>query len=145
MAGAIALLVISCGALAAGWGHVKTARRMRGFATTRGTVIGRELATLTGGEREGRWGTGGGYRPQVIYTYEVDGETFTSNRWSYAARGFKKRIAEQQLAAVPDEVDVHYDPAAPHEAYLQTNTPTVGYLLLAGGVLGVLIGLTLLV
>jgi hypothetical protein len=112
VAGAIALLVLSCGALVAGWGYVKTARRMGAFATTPGTVIARELATLTGGEREGRWGKGGSYRPQVTYTYEVE---------------------------------VHYDPAAPNEAYLETQTPTVGYLLVTGGGLGVLLALALLV
>jgi hypothetical protein len=25
--------------------------------------------------------------------------------------------------ALPDEADVHYNPAAPQDAYLQTNTP----------------------
>ena len=145
MASALFLLVLSCGALAAGWGYVRTARRMRGFATTRGTVIARELATLTGGYREGRWGKGGNYRPKVTYTYVVDGVTYTSDRSSYAARGFKQSVAEQQLAALPDEVDVHYDPAAPGEAYLETHSPTVGYGLVAGGGLGGLIALVLLV
>lgn len=144
MASAIFLLVLSAGALGAGWGYVRTARRMRAFVTTRGTVVGRELATLSGGEREGRFGKGGRYRPKVTYTYAVDGVTYTSDRSSYAARGFKQSIAEQQLAALPDEVDVHYDPAAPGEAYLDTHTPTVGIVLLAGGVIGVLIGLVLL-
>jgi hypothetical protein len=41
---------------------------------------------------------------------------------------------------VPDEVEVRYDPAAPDQAYLETHTPRIGYALLAGGALGILIG-----
>src|SRR3954452_15234823 len=118
MVSALFLLVLSIGMIAAGWGYVKTARRMRAFATPRGTVVGRDVTTLTGGYREGRWGKGGNYRPLVIYTYEVAGVAYTSDRSSYAARGYKREIVERQLAALPDEVDVYYDPASPKEAYL---------------------------
>jgi hypothetical protein len=49
--------VISFAAIAAGWTYVRTARRMRSFATTRGTVIDGELAAvLSTASREGRWG-----------------------------------------------------------------------------------------
>ena len=145
MASAIFLLVLSVGMIAAGWGYVKTARRMRAFETTRGTVIGRDVTTLTGGYREGRWGRGGNYRPLVIYTYEVGGVSYTSDRSSYAARGFKRSVVEQQLAALPDEVDVYYDPASPQEAYLERHSPTIGNFLVAGGAVGVLIAVLLLV
>jgi hypothetical protein len=141
VAGAIAILVISCGAIAAGWGYVRTARRMRSFATTRGTVIARSVVAIPGGSREGRFGRGGGYRPQATYRYEVDGVSHTSDRWGYAFRGLKHSLAEQRVNALPDEVEVHYDPAAPGEAYLETQTPRVGYWLVGGGGLGVLIGL----
>ena len=145
MAAAVALLVISLGAILAGRGYVKTARRMRGFATTRGRVVARELAPVSGGTREGRWGRGGGYRPKVTYTYVVDGSSHTSDKTSYAHRGLKKSIAEQELAAIPDDVDVHYDPAAPDEAYLTTHTPRTGYWFIAGEVAGVLFALLLAV
>jgi hypothetical protein len=141
VASAIAILVLSCGALAAGWGYVRTARRMRLFRTTPGTVVARELATLSGGHREGRWGKGGNYRAKVTYTYAVDGVSYTSDRSSYAHRGFRRGIAEQQLAAIPDEVTVHYDPAAPEEAFLERHTPTIGYVLLAGGAFGAMCAL----
>jgi len=38
---------------------------------------------------------------------------------------------------------VHYNPASPDEAYLELNTPTIGYWFVAGGALGALIGLVL--
>jgi hypothetical protein len=144
VAAAIFLMVLSLGAIAAGWGYVRTARRMRGFATTRGRVTARGVTALRGGEREGRFGQGGGYQPQVTYDYSVGGVAYTSDRWSYAARGLRRALAEQTAAAVPDEVDVFYDPASPGEAYLHTHTPRMGYWLLAGGVLGLLVGLVAL-
>jgi uncharacterized protein DUF3592 len=144
VAAAIALVVISLGAIAAGRGYVKTARSMRSFRTTRGRVVAREVVIVPGAGREGRWGKGGRYRPKVTYTYAVGGVSYTSDRTSYALRGLRQGVAEQELAAIPDEVDVHYDPAAPGEAYLETHTPRIGTFLIAGGALGLLVALIIL-
>jgi hypothetical protein len=136
---AIFVLVISCGAIAAGAGYVRTSRRMRTFATTRGTVTGREVVRLPGAiARDARWGKGGGWMPKVTYTYVVDGMTCTSDRLGYAYRGFRHSIAERQLGAIPDEVDVLYDPRNPQEAYLERHRPALGVVLVAGGIVGVL-------
>ena len=133
------LLVLAAGAIAAGVGYVRAARRMRGFAVARGRVVGREVTTLpTCDRREGVWGSGGGSMPKVTYTYEVDGRTYTSDRWSYAYKGLKRAVAQRMADAVPDEVDVHYNPADPAEAYLETNSATAGVLITG---LGVLMGL----
>jgi Protein of unknown function (DUF3592) len=141
----IFLLVLAAGAIAAGRGYVQTARRMRAFATTRGTVTARGVTTAPGGDtREGRYGQGGGYQPHVTYDYEVGGVAYTSDRWSYATRGLKRSLAEETAAAVPGEVEVHYDAAKPQEAYLHTHTPRLGYWLVALGVALALIGLVAL-
>jgi hypothetical protein len=145
LAAAIALFVISLGAILAGQGYVKTARRMRNYETTRGRVTERELATVAGDTREGRWGKGGGYRPKVTYVFSVDGVEHTSDKTTYAHRGLKKALAEQQLAAIADEVDVYYDPASPDDAYLEKHTPGMGYWFLGGGGVGVLIALAIAV
>lgn len=144
MVAAIAILVISAGAILAGRGYVRTAQKMRSFATTRGHVTAREVVMMAGLSREGRWGQGGNYRPKVTYDYSVDGVAYTCDRTTYAHRGLRRSLAEQQLAAIPDEVDVYYDPAAPQEAYLEKHSPTLGRYLLAGGGVGVLFGLILL-
>jgi len=141
MASAIFIVVLSCGAIVAGRGYVRTARRMRSYATVRGRVLAKEVTALPGGAREGRWGKGGGSMPKVTYAYTVDGVAYTADRWSYAMRGYKRSVVEQQLAALPDEVDVHYDPQAPQEAYLETHSPTLGRVLVGGGILGLLVGI----
>ncbi len=141
----IVILIISAGAVLAGWGFVRATRRMRSYQTTRGTVIGRELAAMPLDTREGRWGKGGGYQPKVTYVYTVGGVSYTSDRWSYAAAGLRHDLAQKTLDAVPDQVDVHYDPRAPQQACLQIQSPGRGYLVLIGGALGMLAALAALV
>jgi len=48
-------------------------------------------------------------------------------------------VAEQRLAAMEDDVVVHYDPASPDDAYLHLNSPRLGYVLLAAGAVGVIV------
>jgi len=141
LAAAIALFVISLGAILAGQGYIKTGRRMRSYLTTRGRVVGRELAVVAGGTREGRWGKGGGYWAKATYDYTVGGTGYRSDKTTYAHRGLKKALAEQKLAAIPDEVDVYYDAGDPNQAYLERHTPGLGYWLVGGGVFGVLLAL----
>ena len=146
MAGGIALLVISLGMTAAGVGYVRTARRMRSYMTTRGTIVERSLGRMPSMGRpttDPLFGKGGSYTVNVAYTYDVGGTSYRSDKLSYAQKGWRKNVAENKLAAIPDQVDVHYDPAAPEEAYLETNTPTLGWFLTGGGILGMLIGLVL--
>jgi hypothetical protein len=141
----IAVLIISCGAIAAGYGYVRVGRQMRSYRTVKGRVIGREVAVIPGSVgREGRWGRGGRYSPKVTYIYSVDGVSFTSDRWSYAGNGLKRSVAERQLAAVPDHVTVFYDPAAPDQAYLQRHTPALGYAMVAGGAIALVAALVAL-
>jgi hypothetical protein len=138
----ILVLIVACGAIAAGYGYVRAARRMRFYRTVEGDVVGREVAVVPGSAGgEGTGGSGGRYSPKVTYTYVVDGVSYTSDRWSFAGNGLKRSVAEQQLAAVPDRVTVFYDPNAPAQAYLHTHTPRVGYALLMGGAIAALAAL----
>ena len=79
-----------------------------------------------------------------LQLHSSTGASFTSDRLSYARRGLKRSLAEQRLAAIADEVDVYYNPAAPEEAYLITHDPKLGIVVLAGGGVGAAIGLLLL-
>ena len=82
--------------------------------------------------------------PAVTYAYAVAGADYTSDKYSYAFRGLKQELARQEVDAIPDQVDVYYDPAKPSEAYLNKHTPTIGRWLIAGGIVGILIGLVVL-
>jgi hypothetical protein len=75
--------------------------------------------------------------------FTVDGVEHTSDKTSYAHRGLRKSLAEQALAAIGDDVDVHYDPSDPEQAYLDKHTPRMGYWFIGGGVIGVLFALLL--
>jgi hypothetical protein len=140
MAEGIFALVIFGGMLVAGVSYIRTAHRMRTFATTRGRIVGREVVDdINFDNQEAVFGDGGGFTPKYTYTYAVGATTYTGDKLGYATRGYRKRLVEQKLAAMPDEVDVHYDPANPRDAYLELNTPTMGWWFIAGGTLGVLV------
>jgi hypothetical protein len=138
MAATLFLLALSCGAIAVGAGYVRTARRMRSYATGRGKILTRDVIVVPGtvDTREGRWGQGGGYTPAVTYAYTVAGTDYTGDRIGYAYRGYRRSVAEQRLAAIPDEVDVHYDPDEPQKAYLEKHRPRLGLALVTGGTIG---------
>lgn len=141
---AIALLVIAAGMVAAGAGHVRKAHAMRHFRSTTGQVLSRGVAATSVSAREGVWGRGGGYTPAVTYRYEVDGQAFTGDRVGYVRRGLRRSLAEQAAAAYPDTVEVWFDPASPGDAYLERHTPGLGWALVAGGSLMVLVAVVLL-
>ena len=139
MAAAIATLVIGLGALIAGLGYVRKAKAMRGFASTAGTVIQREVVPAPGGDTtEGVWGEGGGYMPKVTYRFTAGGKERTGDRFSYAYQGLKKSVAEKRLAAIPEQVTVWFDPKNPDDAYLLRHTPTVGWFLIVPGAIAAL-------
>jgi hypothetical protein len=136
VAAAIFVLVIAAGAIAAGVGYIRIARRMRSYRSTPGRVLTREVVAVRGDTREGVWGRGGGYAPKITYQYSVAGRELTGDRVSYALRGLKRSIAEQQAAAYPDEVAVWFDPNDPQQAFLERHSPGLGWALVAGGVVG---------
>ena len=145
MLAGIFVLVIAAGAIAAGVGYIRTARRMRGFATTRGRIVSREVYDdINFSNVEARFGQGGGFTPKFTYTFEVDRKSYTGDKLGYTTRGYKKSVVEQKLAAMPDDVDVHYNPADPTEAYLETNSATGGWLLMLLGDVLALIGVVLI-
>ena len=134
MFSAVFLLVLSLGAIVAGRGYVQKSRAMRHYRSVRANVIAREVVlTPSGGTREGRFGDGGGYMAKVTYKYVVDGQQFVSDHMAFAFRGLRRSLAEQRLAAIPDEIEAWYNPEDPKEAYVERHTPTIGYFLVAGG------------
>lgn len=136
MASALFVLIIGLGAFVAGVGYIRKAHAMRFFRSTSGKVIAREVVAVPGANtREGVYGKGGGYAPSVRYRYSVEGRELESAKLRYAPQGRKRSIAEADLALIPDDVTVWYDPRKPEEAYLERHTPALGYFFVAlGGV-----------
>lgn len=134
MLAAVFVLVIACASVLAGRGYVRKARAMRSFQRVPGVVLTREVvASPPGQRREGLFGEGGGSMPKVTYAYRVDGKDYVGGRIRYASRGLKREVAEKALAAIPDQVDVWFDPASPSDAYLERHAPALGWALLIGG------------
>jgi hypothetical protein len=146
LAGLFALL-IAAGAIAAGVGQIRIARRMRFFQKTRGRILTREVYDdINFSNQEGKWGKGGGYTPRYTYSYEVGGVPYTGTKFTYTVRGYKKSIVQQMIDAMPDDVDVYYDPDDPGEAYLALEkSPTIGWVLIGTGVVIALFGLAFVV
>lgn len=145
MLGAVFVLVIALGAIVAGAGYVRTAGAMRGFQPTIGRVLARDVAPVSADRIEGRWGKGGGYAPKITYAYSAGGEEIVGDRLSYAARGLKLAIARERAEAYPDEVTVWVDPADPRRAFLERHTPTTGWVFIAGGAVGALGAIVVLI
>lgn len=137
MATQIFVLVLGLAFVWVGNMYSSLARRMRSFKSVPGRVIGREVAVMASGTREGRYGEGGGYTPQVTYRYVVDGVEHESNKLARGRRGYRRSVAERKLAEIPDQVVVWYDPEKPSEAYLQKHGPALGYAILVLGVCSV--------
>jgi uncharacterized SAM-binding protein YcdF (DUF218 family) len=143
MLAAVFILLLAVGAIVAGSGYSRLARRMRTFRSAPGRVFARDVVLVPGGStRTGALGDGGGYMPHVRYRYTVDGVELESDKTSFANQGWKRAVAELKLLAIPDDVVVWYDPNKPGEAYLVRHTPTLGYLFIGCGILAALCSLS---
>ncbi|MEX2443890.1 MAG: DUF3592 domain-containing protein [Alkalispirochaeta sp.] len=68
------------------------------------------------------------FRPQVSYTYEVDGKTYTAEHvavfdWIYRDRRRASEYLQQFDIAARNRVPVYYDPENPEEAILIRHIP----------------------
>lgn len=90
-----------------------------GWPTVPGKVVSSEVQTLRSG--------GGGpndlsFEPNVVYSYTVDGQTFSGNKVNFSAFRSTNKAAPQKTVDryLPGtEVTVHYNPKKPQEAVLE--------------------------
>lgn len=78
------------------------------------------------------------YRAQVLYSYMVNGQEYTSDKMSFITSSSGSRnSAEKQLRHFPrgKEVDVHYNPDNHSEATLTPGMQKIYYLFPAVGIL----------
>lgn len=100
MISALFILLLSAVAVAVGVGYVRKASAMRGFVSTRGTVIEREVVAMSGDTGEPSFGQGGGYTQKVTYRFTAGGGEHTSDKLGYATRGYKREVAARRLAEI---------------------------------------------
>lgn len=132
MFAAIFVLVICTGAIVAGWGVVKLARRMTMYRSVPGKIIVREVVASPGAQRRG------GFMPYVKYSYAVDGTSYESDKIQFAIVSLSREESAARLDAIPDDVTVWYDPDAPSTAYLVRHTGGLGWVFIGFGAFGAL-------
>ena len=120
----------------------KKAKTTETWPTASGSIVSSRLDQNTRTERrDNRTYTSTSYTPIVEYTYEIGGKTYQGNRvfpgasMSYdhgTAQGIVNRY--QPGAAVT----VHYDPADPAQAVLETKSKGGNLFLIIGAVFAVL-------
>jgi hypothetical protein len=87
-------------------------------------------------------GQQGGYEVVIDFAYEVNGQTYTADRWSYdeklifATEGEAERKALQYREAT--KIVVRYDPADPERAVIKPGGGGAGMVKALGGVVLVL-------
>ena len=92
--------------------------RVRGFPRTTGRVVEREIGPSTSAQSN----TGKVVEPRVRYTYQVNGKEYSGSKIGLDTRAYDPASAKRVLAAIPDEVEVHYNPTNPEEAYLEPSS-----------------------
>jgi hypothetical protein len=134
---ALFVIVLSAGALLAGLRATRTSLKVRRWPVVAGRVVDKGVgaATTTGASRAGRY-----VEPWAKYTYVVEGKRYTCARIAPTRRAYDADTARRVTDRIPDDVDVHYDPGDPGDAYLQPSSVAVGVGLLVAGGVGALVG-----
>jgi hypothetical protein len=80
------------------------------------------------------------YQPVVQYTYQVNGLTYSGGKISFGANNFDQNTAQSKVSQYPvgGQVMVHYNPANPGEAVLETKAAGSKLFLILGIVFAVI-------
>jgi hypothetical protein len=129
--------------LAAFWAarsQLRTRRRVLAWPTVPGRITAREVIQPTDRGRTSQ--PGFRFAPDVRYTYAVDGAQHKGDKivLPWTATGSKK-WAQKELARIPDDVAVRYDPATPATSCLYPPRRKNVALYVGGGVLCLFIAL----
>jgi hypothetical protein len=110
--------------------NLREAARSRSWPVTHGRISRSELETVRLSPGAKRGATVTAYRPLVEYEYRVDGHDYRSRRVRLGAtRATTEERAGAELVSfvLGSTVEVHYDPAAPEQALLQTRVGLLAY------------------
>jgi len=97
-----------------------------------GVVLESNLSSFRTRNSRGNYTTK--YRPHVAYKYQVDGQTFHSDRLAFGSESTSESNGRKKIAIYPEgsQVTVHYAPGNPAKAVLETKAYGVIYNILLG-------------
>jgi hypothetical protein len=130
----LALLVVGSQELIQGYAS-------KSWRTTEGEITESRM-TRTGSERKG-------YRPEILYSYEVEAMQFSSDRILFGMSSYRtpfkngRQIANEWLAKYPQgsRVSVAYDPTDPSRSSLNVGAHITAWVAPAMGVPFLIVGL----
>ena len=133
----IFLLVIGAAGAVGGVIMLSTSLKIRSWPVVQGRIVEKGVgpSTTTGASRPGRY-----FEPRVTYDYTVDGKAFQGHRIGMTTEAYDEDKARRVVAALPDTVEVHYDPSNPSDAVLQPSAIGMSLLVLIFGAIAVLVG-----
>lgn len=104
------------------------------WPTAPGTVLSATLKEHVSHDHDDTPSTHYSYEPVVEYNYTVGGQTYSSRRIGYGANRFGRGQAAKILERYPvgSAVTVHYNPANPAEAVLETQAAGSTVFLILG-------------
>jgi hypothetical protein len=105
------------------------------WSTVAGGILTSEVIIHHSRDSHGR--TTINFMPKVTYEYQVDGQKFTGDGIAFGTATYGKKKADAIAAAYPQgtPVTVHYDPANPAKAVLETKSVGGGALVALGIIL----------
>ena len=120
----------------------KKAKSTESWPTVSGSIISSQLDQKSSTDFDAEYtSTSTSYTPMVEFSYEIDGRTYRGNRvfpgtsMSYDHGTAKSIVNRYQPGAT---VSVHYDPADPTQAVLETKSKGGNLFLILGSVFAVL-------
>jgi uncharacterized integral membrane protein len=123
--------------------YMKAKKAEKTWLTAPGVVLNSDIQVRQ--SRSSRGQTTRSYLPQVSYQYQVKDQTYTGDRLGFGSGSYGKGKANKIIAVYPQgaQVTVHYDPADPSKAVLETKA-TAGGSLLALGIILLVMGVVLI-
>lgn len=137
-----AFFILGAGLAIFGFVQRKKAKTAETWPTASGTVVSSRLDQKTTTDYDdGHTSTSTSYTPIVEYTYQVGGQTYQGSRIFPGAsmsydHGTAQGIASRYQPGAT--VTVHYDPANPTQAVLETKSKGGNLFLILGSVFAVL-------
>lgn len=127
-----------------GWGHYSKGKASEKWPTAQGTILESEVA-----ESRTRAGSSSRmYEARVRYGYEVNGQKIKGDQVTFMDGSSSNRSDAAHVVnqlPVGKVVPVHYNPANPHEACLSNDVGKMPWLMMGGGVSGLLMSLRTLI